>query len=128
MKIRSFGSIIGLVGSLVFFGAPQSYAGEDKMTGAQITKRFAGATIYLQRPNGQIQVTYKANGDLVGAGDYNLTDRGRWWVKENSLCRQWNRWRGGKEACFDIVIKGNTTTFFEAGTTTVAESTTAPKK
>ena len=122
-----FAWAVGLTSVLILVGTPQSFAGEGRLTGAHVTEHFSGARIYARTQFGEYLVDYKPNGEMMGA-DRNGADIGRWWVKENSLCRIWKRWNDGEVACFDIVIEGNTATWLKAGTKTVLDSTTAPKK
>jgi len=127
MGIRLFARAIGFTGLLILVGTPQSFAGEDRLSGAQITEQFSGARIYARARFGEYLVDYKPNGEMVGANRHE-GDSGRWWVKGNTFCRKWNWWSDGKVSCFDIVIEGNTATWLMVGTKTVLDSTTVPKR
>ena len=127
MRTQLFAIAVGLTGLLIVVGAPRSFAGQDALTGAQIIQHFAGARIYGQTGLAEYQVDYRPNGEMVGATT-NGGDRGRWWVRGNTLCRKWKRWLDGKEACFHIVINGNAAMWRVAGTKTILDTTSVPKR
>jgi hypothetical protein len=127
MRIQLLPVAVGLTGVLILAGAPLSFAGQHPLTGAEITQYFSGARIYGRTQQADYQVDYKPNGEMIGA-NANGGDKGRWWVKGNTLCRKWHRWLGGKEACFQIIIKGDTALWRVAGRKTILDTTSVPKK
>ena len=54
MGIRLFARAIGFTGLLILVGTPQSFAGEDRLTGAQITEHFWGLASTRERNSGII--------------------------------------------------------------------------
>ena len=84
-----------------------------------IQKHIIGRTIYLQTPfGGEFPLNYRKGGSLDGDGNaiglgrfFKPKDKGRWWIKDNQLCQQWQSWYNGEAYCF--VLKKTSPTSLE---------------
>lgn len=80
----------------------------EPLKGKAIKNAVIGKRIYLAVPfGGELPLYYKkdgvvdGSGEAVGLGKFLApTDQGRWWVKDDSLCQQWQSWYEGKVFCF----------------------------
>lgn len=107
MKRMVFAAVTVLIGCV---GAaademPKNVLSEAALK-AKVTK---GWYIYGLTPSGNVfKVSYKADGTLVGQ-THKDGDQGKWWIKDNKLCRHWGKaWsrREGKEqACFVVALE-----------------------
>ena len=50
-------------------------------------------------------------------------DHGRWWVKDDKLCVQWELWLFAKPTCYGVELEGDQITRIEYGTGTIIRST-----
>ena len=55
-----------------------------------------------------MNVEFEADGDMSGSMEGGGKDYGKWWVRENRFCRQWDRWGQNKIRCPMIKLIGNT--------------------
>ena len=106
-------SLSGLIGSIGI----QAHAAQSTLSGEEIKRFVDGKRIYLQTPlGGEFPLFYKSNGKVDGSGDaiglgrfVRPNDSGRWWVRDNRLCQEWERWYDGKRFCFTLKkVDGNT--------------------
>ncbi|MGF1650860.1 MAG: hypothetical protein ACFCUN_10450 [Hyphomicrobiaceae bacterium] len=72
-------------------------------------------TVHLQTDMGAvIPVRFRSNGSMSGtAGGLAFflgaaTDRGRWWVADGLLCKQWDVWLSAREMCLTLTKVGDT--------------------
>jgi GntR family transcriptional regulator/MocR family aminotransferase len=60
-------------------------------------------------------ISYTSDGVISGvagkAGEYR--DSGKWWVTDDSFCRQYESWLDGKAACFKVSLEGDAISFFD---------------
>ena len=85
-------------------------AAGEPIKGEAIKSYVAGKRIYLSVPlGGEMPLHYKeegvvdGSGEAIGLGKFLApTDQGRWWVKDDSLCQQWQSWYEGKVFCFKL--------------------------
>jgi hypothetical protein len=76
---------------------------EKKLAGAEIRAMHSGHTLGFEASTGSTgEVSYKSDGTMAGRKDSGVSDVGKWWVKDDKICRQWDNWRGGEWHCFDI--------------------------
>lgn len=84
------------------------------LSGDLLRDTVAGKTVLLHTRVGDIPITYRANGTMIGrAGDLvaytgQERDRGRWWVQDDKLCQQWETWLEGRAYCATIRQDGPT--------------------
>lgn len=84
------------------------------LAGDALREIVAGKTVLLHTRVGNIPITYRANGTMIGrAGDLAAytgqeRDRGRWWVQDDKLCQQWETWLEGRTFCATIQQEGAT--------------------
>jgi len=84
----------------------------EPLKGKAIKNAVIGKRIYLAVPfGGELPLYYKRDGVVDGSGEaiglgkfLAPTDQGRWWVKNDSLCQQWQSWYEGKVFCFTLEI------------------------
>jgi hypothetical protein len=86
----------------------------DVMSGKELRNAIIGKRIYLATPlGGELPLFYApggkvdGSGEAIGLGKYLApTDKGRWWIKGNSLCQKWQEWYDGATQCFIITRAG----------------------
>jgi hypothetical protein len=85
------------------------------MTGDALRKLVAGRTIALSSPIGEVPITYRTDGSLVGKAPLVQAalsgpnrDQGRWWIADNRVCQQWSAWLDGKRHCYAMRLVGET--------------------
>jgi hypothetical protein len=81
---------------------------KNSLNGAALEAKFRGWTIYGETPSGNVfTVNYNKDGSLVGT-THKDGDKGKWWVKGDTLCRHWGpAWshrEGKEEACFVVAL------------------------
>jgi dienelactone hydrolase len=96
---------------------------------------LSGAEIQQLIPSGKLKginaygnpytISYTPDGVISGvagkADEYK--DSGRWWVTDDSFCRQYESWLGGKAACFRVSLEGGAITFFDSAGNFVSSGT-----
>lgn len=66
-----------------------------------------------ENKNGQkFTENYRADGTFRAestdrSGGCCISDRGRWWVENGKLCKQYDNWRGGRKACTTVVRRAD---------------------
>lgn len=81
---------------------------KNTLSGAELEARFKGWTIFGLTPSGNVfRVNYEKDGTLSGQ-THKDSDKGKWWIKGNTLCRHWGpAWsarEGKEEACFVVAL------------------------
>lgn len=110
-------------------GVTAAIAETPPLSGEAIRAAVTGKTVVMNTPVGGIPVSYRDNGTMIGrAKDLQLytgqeRDRGKWWVKSDQMCQQWETWLEGQTHCFTVRIDG-VTVFWrrndgKAGTATI---------
>jgi len=87
-----------------------------RLSGAEIEKAFAGATVLWKDINGSPgTIYYHPDGAAEGRRGYSYENRGegRWWVEGDMWYRQWERWYFGEPLGFYVVVDGSTIKLFE---------------
>lgn len=111
VKMKFFKHVALGVCAYAVLGSVASFANsESLMTGAQIRQDVVGKRIYLAAPlGGEFPLFYRNDGQVDGSGEalgigkwVRPTDKGRWWIKGNQLCQQWQTWYDGKPMCFTL--------------------------
>ncbi len=80
------------------------------LTGDQIKTLFSDNDVQMTslRSGRRMNVEFEADGDMSGSMEGGGKDYGKWWVRENRFCRQWDRWGQNKIRCPMIKLTGNT--------------------
>ena len=89
-------------------------AAAQSLSGADIRREIIGRTIFLAAPlGGEFPLNYRENGTVDGNGEavglgrfVRPKDSGRWWVKGDQLCQQWQQWYDRKVICFLLSSAG----------------------
>lgn len=84
------------------------------LSGTEIHSLVNGQRIYIGGPLGaELPVNYRTNGTVDGSGEavglgkfFQPKDKGRWWIKGNQLCQQWEQWYNGTVMCFTLQRNG----------------------
>ena len=92
--------IIILAVSAMGLAAMHGAAGAGNLDSSSIRSLFPGEFVGVVKGY-RIHISGFANGRLVGEA-YGYQDRGRWYVKGNSLCVSWKEWTKGKTTCGKI--------------------------
>ncbi len=89
-------------------------AAPGPVAGRSISELVAGAHVEIDAPLGnKIPVQFSADGKMSGsapelAGYLGApSDTGRWWVKGDELCSQWERWLNRRMECLRLSKEGN---------------------
>ncbi len=103
----------GFSRSITHLGAIQEVG--ERMSSDEIKFYLSGRRIEGIAVNGSRgAVKFSADGTMSGSasmlGDIELgrTERGAWWVKDDQLCGQWQRWLGNTMGCLFLVKDGDT--------------------
>ncbi len=91
---------------------------ERELSAPEITLVHAGRTIdaFVSENDGiKSDVTIKFDGDgtMSGRTKSGYSDTGDWWVENDKLCRQWERWQNSVASCYTIMLAGNRTRWVE---------------
>jgi hypothetical protein len=86
----------------------------DRMDASDIRQNITGKRIYLAVPfGGEFPLFYRRDGQVDGSGEalglgrfMRPSDKGRWWVRGDRLCQQWETWYDGKVMCFELTRTG----------------------
>ncbi|MCP4876002.1 MAG: prolyl oligopeptidase family serine peptidase [Gammaproteobacteria bacterium] len=87
---------------------------------------LSGAEIRQLMPSGKLKginaygnpytVSYSADGEMSGvagkADEY--SDTGKWWVKDDTFCRQYTSWLNGKADCFMVSVAADAISFYDS--------------
>ena len=77
-----------------------------QLTGPEIRTLMSGATSTFPVVGATVIVTWDPNGSARGTAGP-TADVGKWWIKSDKLCQQWNRWPVPK-ACYFVTRDGET--------------------
>ena len=98
--------------------------GQQPRTGAAavdhsdpIQSMIIGKRIYLATPmGGEFPLNYRKNGVVDGSGEalglgrfVKPEDTGKWWIKGDRLCQQFQTWYKGAPMCFELYKTGSKT-------------------
>ena len=104
--LLSFAALLALM-------SVDALAGDKKLTGPEIKVAFSAAKTFRTHAEGTFLTVWKADGTM--AGEFvNGPDTGKWWVKGDTLCRQWTGWPRGDRACFGITLDGDKVKWWRA--------------
>lgn len=103
--LLSAGLLIGLAGA--------AHA-NTQLQGGEIKQLVSGKRIYLAAPiGGEFPLFYRPDGQVDGSGEaiglgrfLKPRDKGRWWVRGDSLCQKWETWYEGRTMCFTLTDLG----------------------
>ena len=86
----------------------ERFGAEKKLTGNEIKSTRSGYTLGFKAWSGSTgEISYKSDGTMEGKKDSGHSDVGKWWVKDDKYCRQWDNWRSGDWHCFHIYETGD---------------------
>lgn len=91
-------------------------AAANQLSGADIQAEIVGRQIFLAAPlGGEFPLNYRRNGVIDGSGEalglgrfIKPSDRGKWWVRGDRLCQQFETWYNGTQLCFTLTRLGPT--------------------
>src|SRR5262249_41474960 len=86
----------------------------EVMTANDIRSDIIGRTMYVATPlGGELPLNYRTSGQLEGTGRAlgfaafgKPTDTGKWWIKDNKLCQQFQTWYQGNTNCYILERAG----------------------
>jgi len=86
----------------------------NPLSGADIQSDIVGRQIFLAAPfGGEFPLNYRSNGIVDGSGEalglgrfIKPSDRGKWWVRGDQLCQQFETWYDGARLCFKLTRLG----------------------
>lgn len=107
--MRPLSALAALV--IAFAAAPASAATLD---GDAIRDNVVGRSVFLATPfGGEFPLNYRRSGRVDGDGEalglgrfVRPQDTGRWWIRDNRLCQQFNTWYDGAPMCFELTRIG----------------------
>lgn len=108
------------ISTVLSFASPSAEARQE-LSGTEIKSKITGKRIFLKVPlGGEFPLRYRKNGVVVGDGSalglgkhMAPKEAGRWWVKNDQLCQQWNSWYKGQVACFQLFETGQNKLFWK---------------
>lgn len=114
-------SLTLLVLLAVAAGAAPATADTGPMSGKEIRAAVSGNRIFLQTPlGGEFPLYYRKDGVVDGSGEalglgrfMAPKDSGKWWIKGDRLCQQWQEWYDGKQQCFVLRRTGQTSLYWK---------------
>jgi hypothetical protein len=103
--------------SFVIFAAAlllPAFAMAEVMTASDIRSDIIGRTMYVATPlGGELPLSYHISGQLEGTGRAlgfaafgKPSDTGKWWIKDNKLCQQFQTWYQGNPNCYSLERAG----------------------
>lgn len=112
-SIPLFAAIVSacLVMPQVAQASGEAYSAQD------IQSMIIGKRIYLATPmGGEFPLNYRKNGVVDGSGEalglgrfVKPEDTGKWWIKGDRLCQQFQTWYKGAPMCFELYKTGSKT-------------------
>lgn len=92
-------------------------ASEQSYSSNEIQSMIIGKRIYLATPmGGEFPLNYRKNGVVDGSGEalglgrfVKPNDTGKWWIKGDRLCQQFQTWYKGAPMCFELYKTGSKT-------------------
>ena len=110
---------LSAIAALFAAGMGQSTAAE-RLSGEKLKAEYSGVRLYANTPSGRVVLhDYNKDGTITGAvGGKSRAkdlDKGKWWVKGDTLCRTWVKWRKKKpDACFRVENEGGNATWYRS--------------
>jgi hypothetical protein len=82
----------------------------DTMSGSEIRNDIIGRTMYVATPlGGELPLSYHSSGQLEGTGRAlgfaafgKPSDTGKWWIRNDKLCQQFQTWYQGNTNCYTL--------------------------
>ncbi len=96
------------IAALLALMSADALAGDKKLTGPEIKAAYSDAKTIFTNSGGTWLVVWKADGTMTGIrkNKEDFPDKGKWWVKGDTFCREWGYWMGGIERCFGVTLDG----------------------
>jgi len=97
---------------ILIFAASVSAAGEF-VTGEEVRKRLDSGKLAFKTSADYefpVALTLKPDGSMEGVSGNGYYDVGRWWLRGDTLCHQWEGWFDGLRKCHGVVADGGTLT------------------
>lgn len=103
-----------LAGALVTGLAGTALAANPRLSSGEIQRDIIGKRIYLATPfGGEFPLNYRNSGQVDGSGEAlglgrfaKPKDKGKWWIKGDRLCQQFQTWYDGAPMCFELYRLG----------------------
>lgn len=109
--ISSSRAAIGIaLALLIGSGAAPAVAGGSVLTGEAVASRVAGGELKVKSGPGYefpVAITLRADGTMEGVSANGYIDAGRWWIRGDVLCHQWNGWFDGQRQCHAVSAEGD---------------------
>ena len=86
-------------------------AAEQTLAGDALKNKLSGQIAIGPRDRGDtMKINFLADGSakITLTGDKQKTDKGKWWVQGEKLCRQFNRLFKGRKICSQVTADGDT--------------------
>jgi hypothetical protein len=113
-----------VIAALAYCALAQA-ATADTLNGEQIRANLSGSKIVGVNDIGTpYALSLQRGGGLKGlmGAKNQFDDHGRWWVKDDKLCVQWELWLFAKPTCYGIELDGDQITRFQVDTRDVIRS------
>lgn len=98
----------GFIFALVLIALPAN-AGSSFISGKEMKARVAaGDVIVKSNPEYDfpVEITLRADGTMDGRSENGYFDIGRWWLRGDVLCHQWDSWFDGIRKCLGVTANG----------------------
>ena len=89
-------------------------SGAEILTGEALRSAVVDKTVFVDTPIGAVPISFKGDGSMSGrsralaAYAMATTDRGRWWIAGNRLCKRWDTWFEKSTHCYAMRREGQT--------------------
>ena len=98
--------------AFLIFPAAASAAGEF-LSGEEVRNRLDSGNLALKTGADYefpVAMTVKPDGTMEGVSGNGYYDVGRWWLRGDTLCHQWEGWFDGLRKCHGVVADGTALT------------------
>ena len=92
---------------------PSVAAAGEFLTGKEVRTRLDSGQLALKTSADYefpVAMTLKPDGSMEGVSGNGYYDVGRWWLRGDTLCHQWEGWFDGLRKCHGVVADGGTLT------------------
>lgn len=97
----------------VMLFAPTAAAAGEFLSGKEVRTRVESGQLALNTSADYefpVAVTLKPDGSMEGVSGNGYYDIGRWWLRGDTVCHQWESWFDGLRKCHGVVAEGTALT------------------
>lgn len=94
--------------AFILISLPATASGEF-LLGKELKDRIANGDLAVMTGTDYefpVAITLKPDGSIEGKSDNGYYDIGRWWLRGDTLCHQWESWFDGLRKCHGVMADG----------------------